>query len=65
MALAIGDQSDAYLWARMLEQLEQQTKAQVEEIEDDEDTKHGNNKLKNEQPTRTASPGPVRRGTWS
>ena len=65
MALAIGDQSDAFLWTHMLEQLEQQTKAQVDEIEEAEDVSPLNKKLRIQQPSRTSSPGPQRRGTWS
>ena len=63
MARAIGDQTDEYLWTHMLEQLEQ--KAQVEEIDDEEEVDPINKKLRLQQPNRTSSPGPQRRQTWA
>lgn len=66
MAASMNDQDDVYLWRSMLENLERQTQAQVEEIEDDDEISAlPVTKKPRLQQSRTASPGPQRRGTWS
>ncbi|ETI26301.1 hypothetical protein G647_03078 [Cladophialophora carrionii CBS 160.54] len=65
MSSAMNDAGDVFLWTQMLEGLEQQTQAQVEEVEDDDEEFKPAMKKQRLPPSRTASPAPQRRGTWS
>ncbi|KAJ9615446.1 hypothetical protein H2200_001521 [Cladophialophora chaetospira] len=65
MAKALNDQGDVFLWTQMLDQLEQQTQAQVEEINDDADEDEAQPVKKHRLvPSRAGTPGPQRRGTF-
>ena len=66
MATALNDAGDVFLWTQMLENLERQTQAQVEEIHDDEDDEESKPVCKKprQPPSRTSTPQPQRRGTF-